>query len=150
MAAESRFTMTRRSILDYFLGGGFLALLGTMFYPVFRYILPSRFAVTSVDSVRVAAKAEIKPNTAKMFRFGGSVGILVMMPSGEYRAFNAMCTHLSCTVQYRSDLEHLWCACHNGHFDLFGRNIAGPPPTPLTAYDVAVRGDDIFVSVRKA
>ena len=65
MATESRFTMTRRSILDYFLGGGFLALLGTMFYPVFRFILPSRFAVAHVDSVRGAAKAEIKPNTPK-------------------------------------------------------------------------------------
>ena len=149
MASESRFSLTRRSVLDYFLGGGILALLGTMVYPVFRFLLPSRFAVAHVDTVRVASTSEIKPNTAKLFRFGGSIGILVRTPGGEYRAFSATCTHLSCTVQYRADLEHIWCACPNGHFDLFGRNIAGPPPTPLAAYDVAVRGEEIFVSARK-
>lgn len=150
MTTESWSSLTRRRILDFCLGGSFLALVGTLFYPIARFIVPSKFAVVHVDSVRVASKAELKPNTAKMFRFGSSVGILVQMPTGEYRAFSAMCTHLSCTVQYRPDMEHLWCACHNGHFDLFGRNIAGPPPTPLIPFDVVVRGDEIFVSARKA
>jgi nitrite reductase/ring-hydroxylating ferredoxin subunit len=149
MASEGRFAVTRRSVLDYFLGGGFLALLGTMAYPVFRYLLPQRFTAATVDSVRAARKSEIKPNSAKLFRFGSAIGILVQTPAGEYRAFSATCTHLSCTVQYREDLEHIWCACHNGHFDLFGRNIGGPPPTPLTPYDVTVRGEEIFVSARK-
>ncbi len=34
---------------------------------------------------------------------------------------------------------HIWCACHNGHFDL--NNVAGPPPRPLDAYVVNVRGE---------
>ena len=68
--------------------------------------------------------------------------------SGELRAFSAICTHLNCTVQYRDDLGHIWCACHNGHYDLNGRNIAGPPPRPLEALVVNVRGDQIVV--RKA
>ena len=50
--------------------------------------------------------------------------------------------------QYRDDIGHIWCACHNGHFDLNGRNIAGPPPEPLEAFDVAVRGNDIVVRRR--
>lgn len=149
MASERRFEFSRRGVLDFFLGGGFLALLGTTFYPVFRYLLPSRFAAARVDSVRVAQLSELKPNSAKLFRFGSAIGILVRTPAGEYRAFSATCTHLSCTVQYRADLEHIWCACHNGHYDLFGRNIAGPPPSPLTLYDVVVRGQEIFVSARK-
>jgi Rieske Fe-S protein len=69
-------------------------------------------------------------------------------PGGELRAFSARCTHLDCTVQYREDLNHIWCACHNGHFDLAGRNIAGPPPTPLERFDVNVRGSQIVVSLR--
>ena len=68
--------------------------------------------------------------------------------AGEFRAFSAVCTHLNCTVQYRNDLEHIWCACHNGHFDLFGKNIAGPPPRPLDTFDVVVRGEDVVVSKR--
>ena len=57
-----------------------------------------------------------------------------------------MCTHLNCTVQYRADLSHIWCACHNGHFDLGGKNIAGPPPRPLDPLVVNARGGQIVVS----
>ena len=62
------------------------------------------------------------------------------------RAFTAICTHLNCTVQYRADLDHIWCACHDGHYDINGKNISGPPPRPLEQYVVNVRGDDIVVS----
>jgi len=64
----------------------------------------------------------------------------------QIKAFSAVCTHLGCTVQYRKDFQHIWCACHNGHFDLNGRNIAGPPPTPLEEYQVVARADSVFVS----
>jgi len=141
--------LTRRRVLDFLLGGGAVAMLGSMLYPVFRYLLPARPAAVETGSVRAAGAAELKPNAAKIFRFGGEPAILVRTPQGEYRAFSAVCTHLSCTVQYRADLEHIWCACHNGHFDLFGRNIGGPPPRPLEAYSAGVRGEEIVVS-RKA
>jgi Rieske Fe-S protein len=52
-------------------------------------------------------------------------------------------------VQYRDDFKHIWCACHNGHFDLTGRNIAGPPPRPLEEYRVEIRGEEVVV-IRKA
>jgi Rieske Fe-S protein len=68
---------------------------------------------------------------------------------GQYRALSATCTHLSCTVQYRGDLRQVWCACHNGMYDLAGRNLSGPPPRPLEQYDVHVRGDEIIVSRRR-
>lgn len=68
--------------------------------------------------------------------------------TGDLRAFSATCTHLDCTVQYREDLAHIWCACHNGHYDLNGRNIEGPPPEPLATFDVDVRDDEILVSRR--
>lgn len=142
--------LKRRKVLDFFLGGGILAFLGSVFFPILRFLLPSKLATAHVDSLRVGKKSEVKPNSGKIFRYGSRVGILVSTPSGELRAFEATCTHLSCTVQYRADLEHLWCACHNGHFDLYGRNIGGPPPSPLPAYEVTVRGDDVFVSAKKA
>jgi len=28
----------------------------------------------------------------------------------------------------------IWCACHNGRFDLDGRVLSGPPPRPLAAF----------------
>ena len=47
-----------------------------------------------------------------------------------------------------SDLERIWCPCHNGQFDLSGRNVSGPPPQPLESYDVVVKGEDVVVSRR--
>jgi Rieske Fe-S protein len=89
---------------------------------------------------------ELKPNTGKIFKFGTQPGMLVKTPGGDILAFSAICTHLNCTVQYREDMQHIWCACHNGHYDLNGKNIAGPPPRPLEQYTVNIRGDEIVVS----
>jgi Rieske Fe-S protein len=83
--------------------------------------------------------ADVKPNSGRIFKF------LVRTESGDFRAFSAICTHLNCTVQYRDDIAHIWCACHNGHYDLNGRNIAGPPPRPLEAFVVNIQGNQIIV-----
>jgi cytochrome b6-f complex iron-sulfur subunit len=40
----------------------------------------------------------------------------------------------------------VWCACHNGCYDLSGKNISGPPPRGLESYDVHVRGQEIYVT----
>jgi Rieske Fe-S protein len=52
-------------------------------------------------------------------------------------------------VQYRKDLHEIWCACRNGLYDLNGRNISGPPPRPLEAFQVHVRGGEIVVSRKR-
>ena len=48
--------------------------------------------------------------------------------------------------QYRADAQQIWCACHNGTFDLRGRNLSGPPPKPLEEFAVNIVNDEIFVS----
>ena len=78
--------------------------------------------------------------------FGGRPAILIRTVEGEYRALSATCTHLNCTVQYRGDLKTIWCACHNGMYDLAGRNVGGPPPRPLESYKVDVTRDAVVVS----
>nr|NIN10232.1 Rieske 2Fe-2S domain-containing protein [Gemmatimonadales bacterium]NIN48554.1 Rieske 2Fe-2S domain-containing protein [Gemmatimonadales bacterium]NIP06018.1 Rieske 2Fe-2S domain-containing protein [Gemmatimonadales bacterium]NIS64409.1 Rieske 2Fe-2S domain-containing protein [Gemmatimonadales bacterium] len=89
---------------------------------------------------------DLGPNEGRIFKFGSRPGILVRTATGELRALAAACTHLGCIVQYRPDLHHIWCACHNGHFDLNGRVLQGPPPEPLEMYTVNVRDDQIVVS----
>ena len=141
--------VTRKRFIDWLLGTGVGGLLAAVIYPVTRYIIPPEVAESSVNSVTLAFKpTEMANNSGKIFRFGSKPGILVRTESGELRAFSAVCTHLGCTVQYREDLKEIWCACHNGHYDLNGRNIEGPPPRPLPAYDVNVRGDQIVVSAK--
>ncbi|GAB4325667.1 MAG: Rieske 2Fe-2S domain-containing protein [Candidatus Zixiibacteriota bacterium] len=138
--------MGRRRFLDVVLGGGLTALLAGIVYPILRFIIPPAQPEAAASRIVAAKVGEIPQNGSKIFKFGKDPAILVHTKSGEYRAFTAICTHLDCTVQYRDDLEHIWCACHNGHYDLNGNNIAGPPPAPLAKYEVVVRGDDIIVS----
>ena len=137
----------RRRLLEYLVGTGVVASLASVFYPVLKFILPPRGAELDADVV-AAAVDELAPNSAKIFRFGNRPGILVRMQDGSYRAFNAVCTHLNCTVQYRLRERDIWCACHNGVYNLQGGNVSGPPPRPLDSFDVHVRGKEVVVSRR--
>ncbi len=136
---------SRRTLLKMFLSGGILASLGSFLYPVLRYLVPPAETNMGADSVVAAAATELKPNSGKIFRFGSKPALLIRTADGEYRAMSATCTHLSCTVQYRKDVQQIWCACHNGMYDLNGRNVSGPPPRPLEKYQVHVQGDEIHV-----
>jgi Rieske Fe-S protein len=138
---------TRRSFINWLLATSTGAFLLAVLYPVSRYLIPPPAGESAAATVTLRIKpVEVKPNSGLIFKFGSRPGILVRTPAGELRAFSATCTHLNCTVQYRSDVSHIWCACHNGHFDLNGNNIAGPPPRPLDQYVVNVRGDEIVIS----
>jgi Rieske Fe-S protein len=138
---------TRRGFINWFLGTAAGAFLVSVLYPVGRYLVPPTTGESTAGTVTLAIKpGDVKPNTGQIFKFGNRPAILVRTPAGELRAFSAVCTHLNCTVQYRPDLSHIWCACHNGHFDLNGQNIAGPPPRPLETFVANARGNQIVVS----
>ncbi len=146
LSMEMSVKNARRRILNFLLGSGAAATLGAVFYPIFRFMNPPKLVESSASSVVAAKKSDLRPNEGKIFKFGSKPGILIQTPAGEYRAYTAICTHLDCTVQYRSDEKMIWCACHNGRYDLTGKNISGPPPRPLEEFHVNVRGDDIIVS----
>lgn len=136
----------RRGFLRILLGGGLFASAASFLYPLARYLVPPAAVDLGGDTVAAAKVGDLKPNSAKIFKFGSRPGLLIMGADGAYRALSATCTHLGCTVQYRNDTRQVWCACHNGTYDLAGRNVSGPPPRPLEQFDVHVKGDDIFVS----
>lgn len=137
----------RRRFVNWFLGTSVGAFLLAVLYPVSRYLVPPEVGESTAGTVTLPLKPEdVKPNTGQIFKFGSRPGIIVRTASGELRAFSAQCTHLNCTVQYRADLSHIWCACHNGHYDLNGKNIEGPPPRPLDSFVVNVRANQIVVS----
>lgn len=149
MAGEPRpeaLSPARRHVLNWFLGSSLGALFVSILYPISRYLVPPEVEESTTETVTLSIRpADVKPNSGQIFRFGSQPGILIRTPSGDLRAFSAICTHLECTVQYRPDLIEIWCACHNGHYDLNGKNISGPPPRPLPPYVVSVRADQIIV-----
>ena len=146
MCPEQR--LGRRAFLVLVLKGGGLALFGAAIYPILRYCYPPASSDSSVSSAVAGKVGDLAPNAAKIFRFGTRPGLLVRTPQGELKAFSAVCTHLNCTVQYDDQASVIWCACHNGKFDLNGQVISGPPPRPLEPYQVNVRGDEVVVSKR--
>jgi Rieske Fe-S protein len=145
-AADNPTDGGRRDVLKYILGGGLVAWVAAVLYPLFAYLRPPKEAEVEVNSIKVGKVADIEKDSGRIVRFGNRPVIVIRSQSGEFHAFSATCTHLDCTVQYRKDLGVIWCACHNGKYDLTGRNIAGPPPRPLDEYRVAVQGDEVFIS----
>lgn len=137
--------MERRGFLTWLTRIAGTVLGGFILYPVARYLVPPSTPEAATRRVLAARKDELAPGTSKTFPFGAQPGLLVHTADGKYRAYTAVCTHLGCTVQYRGDERVIWCACHNGRFDLEGRPISGPPPKPLDVYAVYEEGDDIIV-----
>jgi Rieske Fe-S protein len=142
----------RRSFLDGLIGVGFVSTAAAAAYPVSRYLVPPASGEPATATAVAAKASELKPNTGKVFKFGTRPGIVVRTADGELRAFSAVCTHLDCTVQFKSDTSQLWCACHNGTYDLGGNVVSGPPPRGLEEFTVNVRGEgadaEIVVSKR--
>jgi cytochrome b6-f complex iron-sulfur subunit len=119
-----------------------------LLYPIERYVVPPSEVAVSAAEALAGTIGEMPPNSGKTFRFGSRPALLVRLATGEYRSMSAVCTHLGCTVQYRPEAQQIWCACHNGCYDLNGKNVSGPPPRGLDSYDVQVRGQEIY-AIRK-
>lgn len=136
----------RRKLLHYLMGTSVGATLVAIFYPILKFMIPPPTSEATQNSVVAGKVTDLAPNSGKIFKFGNRPGLLIRTASGEFKAFSAVCTHLDCIVQYRPDMKIIWCACHNGQYNLSGQNIAGPPPRPLTQYTVNLRGDDIIVT----
>ena len=136
----------RRGFLDSLLGAGFVSTILAMAYPVWRFLIPPASGEPVTQSVVAAQASQVKPNSGMLFKFGSRPGLLIRTPDGDLQAFNAVCTHLDCTVQYKADTSQIWCACHNGLYDLSGNVVSGPPPRPLERLVVNQRGEDVVVS----
>lgn len=136
----------RRSFLNVVLGFGLVGWLGGLMYPVFSFLNPPKAPEVDVKNMSLGKVDDIPNDSSKMFKFGNRPGILVKTKDGEIRAFDATCTHLECTVQFKKDENLIWCACHNGKYDLYGKNISGPPPRPLSVFNIVVEKGEIFVT----
>ena len=137
---------SRRRWLSWLLGTSLGATIVSFLYPVLRYVVPPVTSEPSQSEVELDLKAsEIAPNSGRIVPFAGKPALLFRDAAGNLKALSGTCTHLACTVQYRPDRSDVWCACHNGVYDVNGTNISGPPPRPLTRIEVNVRGEKIVL-----
>lgn len=130
----------RRRILDWFLGLSATGLLGSILYPVARFVSPPRVPEAATNSVDAGPvdDPELLDKGFKIVRFGVEPVILIRAADDDFRALTATCTHLDCIVEYRPEKRLIWCNCHDGRYDLDGRNVGGPPPRPLTPLKVQI------------
>ena len=128
----------RRRFINWVLGTSFGAMVISVLYPVARFVSPPHIPEPGTAQVEAGGTydPELREKGFKIVRFGADPVIVVRATDTDYRAFSATCTHLDCIVGYQKDRNRLWCNCHGGAYDLTGRNIAGPPPRPLTAFKV--------------
>ncbi len=145
----------RRNWLFASLSSGIAATAAMVLYPVVRFLWPRATTVSGAAEVVAPFRVNQLPNApGNPFNFGGKPCLVVLtvegqkrlargepLQPGDVKAFNAICTHVDCTVQYRPEKGDIFCNCHNGLYDLNGRNVSGPPPRPLEAYQVTLRGE---------
>ena len=138
----------RRTLLRWLLGGGFTASVVSFLYPAVKFMNPPTIPEASTNEVSAGKVHDLKPNTGKIVKFGSRPALLIRVNETEWRAYSAICTHLNCTVQFQDSTRQIWCACHNGFYDLNGKVISGPPPRPLEEYAVHIRGEDVVITRR--
>ena len=131
---------------------------------------PSRrgfFASLSAVAVALLARpgralADGKPWVAvpldrapKLKKVGGSMLTqirgkdLLLVRDGEAsaRAFEGLCPHEQCQINYAPESQKIECPCHAAVFDLNGKVLEGPPPRPLETYAAIVDGDRILIKI---
>jgi len=130
------------------LGLGFLLPAAGLFAPIkgrdkslvfFPLIPEDELPRSGVKKAELAFTASGKDRKTRVF--------IVSAPEGP-TVFSATCSHLGCLVNYNKQKREFVCPCHGGRYDLAGRNIAGPPPAPLTRYPVRMQEGTLFVGVK--
>lgn len=149
MSEQSENGINRRDFAAKAGVGAVCACYGAAFgYPIYRYLAsPAKNYDQPLPNEVVLTKEDIpKPGEVYRFRFGYRPAMLIHHEDGSLVCFDAVCTHLGCTVDFQAAEKRIHCACHGGVYDMnTGKNVAGPPPKPLTQYQVEVTDEQVLI-----
>ncbi len=141
----SKEKLNRRSFLDYLIGGSFFVLGLAATSTVIAYVLPSRKKAGGIAGRTEVAPVDKLPVGKAMKLLHQGKPIIVGHTRQGFFALSAVCTHLGCLVDWNEAKQHLHCPCHAAIFDTRGNVLAGPAPSPLPSYEVAVVAGKIYV-----
>ncbi len=110
------------------------------------FLKPPKQREVEVSDVKISNLDDFAIGDSKIVRFGNKPIIVIRKEKEQFIALSAACTHLDCTVQYKKDESIIWCACHNGKYDLTGRNISGPPPRPLDKFVATLKNNELIIT----
>ena len=110
---------------------------------------PSGSAASSAAGLPIANVADVVRNGSATFSVpfdapaplpAGDPGVIVRLTNGTFVAFDAVCTHAGCTVEWDAADGVLFCPCHGAAFDPAHQAavIDGPTNQPLAALPIVV------------
>jgi len=134
--------MSRRHVLK----GVVLFAAAILLIPIQRLVqflfAPKESGPVTYPRLLVANSQEVRVNESLLFEYPHKdrPALLVHLPSGDFAAYDALCTHLGCQVHFNKvavkgwegDPRQIFSPCHGGVFEPgTGKVLDGPPPRPL-------------------
>lgn len=71
---------------------------------------------------------------------------IVRANQSSYIALSRICTHAGCSVDFNSSNSRFVCPCHGGVYDISGKVVSGPPPSPLAQYQTSLSGTTLTIT----
>jgi thiosulfate dehydrogenase (quinone) large subunit len=103
---------------------------------------PTVAASQTGSSTAIAQVKDVAVNSSTTFTIPatGDPGLLIHLNNGQFVAYDALCTHAGCQVDYDPTQQLIACPCHGAEFDpaKAAAVVAGPAPTPLTGVAISV------------
>jgi menaquinol-cytochrome c reductase iron-sulfur subunit len=147
---------------------GSLALLGPVVAGMVAFVSPLSKKKDSGATFRRVATLDAVPADGKAYRFAvvadrddswshyppESVGSIYLVRTAEASvptAFNSICPHLGCNVDWKPATTSFLCPCHNAAFAVSGArtDAASPSPRDLDTLAVEIRnGNEVWVDYR--
>jgi len=133
-----------------------LAMLGLGFLlPAMRLLAPLRTKEKELVFYPLIPEEEVPRKGVRKAELAYSLSgaerkmrVFLVASTEGLTVFSAVCSHLGCLVNFRRDKQEFVCPCHGGRYDIAGKNIAGPPPAPLTRLPIKREKGVVLVGVR--
>jgi Rieske Fe-S protein len=132
---------TRRSFLQWVLGGMAVAFTGLFAYTAAIYTRPPRVPGQR-SQVRVK-RADLHEGALQVRLLGET--LYVVLHRGEVKVFSAKCTHLGCLVIWNDNTGGFTCPCHGAAFAADGSVVHGPATIPLRQVPFTEQNDVITI-----
>ncbi len=138
--------ISRRSLLKLLLGAS-MALAAAPMITLGQYLnvpytfTPVRMAIVgAADMPKNSSLDFLWPTQTRPF----DTNLLIKDPKGNYVAFNRICTHLQCLVNYDQNSQTIQCPCHGSVYDAkTGNVVSGPAPRALPTIKLEEDSDGI-------
>jgi Rieske Fe-S protein len=157
---DTQYTSSRRDFIKgaaIMIGGAIGAFVGI---PSAAYLLSPAVEATETDAwISLGALEKYAPGTPTLFEFTRtsvngwertaiSYGAYILREGDSaVRVYSNVCTHLGCRVRWRPELKHYVSPCHDGHFEIHGGVVSGPPPRPLDEFKTRIQEGQLYIEV---